>query len=59
MNDITIVTAFFDIGRGEWTPEKGLPHYLHRTNETYLDRFSIMAELDNPMVIYKIGRAHV
>ena len=52
MNDITIVTAFFDIGRGEWTPEKGLPHYLHRTNETYLDRFAIMAELDNPMVIY-------
>ena len=39
MNDITIVTAFFDIGRGEWTPDKGLPHYLHRTNQTYLQRF--------------------
>lgn len=52
MNEITIVTAFFDIGRGDWTPEKGLPHYLHRTTQTYLDRFAIMAQLDNPMVIY-------
>jgi hypothetical protein len=31
MNEITIVTAFFDIGRGNWTPDKGLPHYLQRT----------------------------
>jgi protein YibB len=52
MNDITIVTAFFDIGRGDWTPDKGLPHYLHRTNKTYFDRFSHMAKLDNPMVVY-------
>lgn len=52
MNDITIVTAFFDIGRGDWTPDKGLPHYLQRTNETYLERFANMATLDNPMVIY-------
>ncbi len=22
MNDITIVTAFFDIGRGDWTPDR-------------------------------------
>jgi len=52
MSDITIVTAFFDIGRGDWTPEKGLPHYLHRTTETYLDRFAHMATLDNEMVIF-------
>ena len=52
MNDITIVTAFFDIGRGDWTPDKGLPHYLQRTTQTYMDRFAIMAKLDNPMVIY-------
>jgi len=52
MNDITIVTAFFDIGRGDWTPDKGLPHYLHRTTKTYLDRFSHMAKLENPMVVY-------
>lgn len=52
MNDITIVTAFFDIGRGDWTPDKGLPHYLHRTTETYLERFSHMAKLDNEMIIF-------
>ena len=52
MNDITIVTAFFDIGRGEWSPDKGLPHYLQRTNETYLERFSHMAKLENDMVIF-------
>ena len=52
MNDITIVTAFFDIGRGEWSPDKGLPHYLQRTTQTYLDRFSHMAKLENPMVVY-------
>jgi protein YibB len=52
MNEIGIVTAFFDIGRGEWTPDKGLPHYLHRTNDTYLHRFRHMAQLENPMVVY-------
>lgn len=52
MNDITIVTAFFDIGRGEWTPDKGLPHYLQRTTDTYLERFSHMAKLENEMIIF-------
>jgi protein YibB len=52
MNDITIVTAFFDIGRGDWTPDKGLPHYLQRTNQTYLERFGHMAKLENEMVVY-------
>jgi protein YibB len=52
MNDITIVTAFFDIGRGDWTPDKGLPHYLHRTTDTYFERFGHMAKLENPMVVY-------
>jgi protein YibB len=52
MNDITIVTAFFDIGRGDWTPEKGLPHYLHRTTDTYFERFGHMAKLENPMVVF-------
>lgn len=52
MSDITIVTAFFDIGRGEWTPEKGYPHYLQRSTDTYFERFAHMAKLENPMVIY-------
>lgn len=49
---ITIVTAFYDIGRGDWTPEKGFPHYLQRTTETYIERFSHMAQLENPMIIF-------
>jgi protein YibB len=52
MNDITIVTAFFDIGRGDWTPDKNLPHYLQRTTKTYLERFGHLAKLENDMVIY-------
>lgn len=51
MSDITIVTAFFDIGRGDWTPDKGLPHYLQRTTDTYIERFSHMAKLENDMVV--------
>jgi protein YibB len=52
MTNITIVTAFFDIGRSEWTPDKGLPHYLQRSTETYIERFSHMAQLENDMVIF-------
>ena len=52
MNEISIVTAFFDIGRGDWTPDKGLPHYLQRTTDTYFDRFANMANLDNTLVVY-------
>jgi len=52
MSDITIVTAFFDIGRGDWTPDKGLPHYLQRTTQTYIQRFSNLAKLDNKIIIF-------
>ena len=52
MSDITIVTAFFDIDRHEWTPDKGLPHFLHRTSQTYLERFGHLAQLDHQMVIF-------
>jgi len=51
-NDITIVTAFFDIGRGDWTPDRGFPSYLHRTTDTYFERFSHLAQLDNEMFIF-------
>lgn len=52
MSDITIVTAFFDIGRGDWTPDKGLPHYLQRTTQTYFERFGHMAKLENKMIVF-------
>lgn len=50
--DITIVTAFFDIGRGDWVPERGYPHYLHRSTDTYFERFAYLAELENEMFIF-------
>jgi protein YibB len=52
MSDITIVTAFYDIGRGDWTPDKGLPHYLQRTTETYIERFSYLAQMENEMIVF-------
>ena len=52
MSKISIVTAFFDIGRGFWTPEKGLPHYLQRSNETYIERFSHLLKLETDITVF-------
>ncbi|WP_163122645.1 WlaTC/HtrL family glycosyltransferase [Acinetobacter portensis] len=50
--NITIVTAFFDIGRGDWTEDKGHPEYLHRTTNKYFDYFKNLAQLENSFIIY-------
>jgi protein YibB len=42
---ITIVTAFFDIGRSSWTG-------FVRTPSDYINNFSHLAQLDNKMFIY-------
>ena len=55
MSDITIVTAFFDLGRGSLPKEvKGrvLPHHQHRTTDTYFEYFKKQAKLQNDMVVY-------
>lgn len=55
MSDITIVTAFFDIGRGDLPKEKHgrpLPWYQHRSIDTYFEYFEKQARLNNDMVIY-------
>lgn len=52
MDKISIVTAFFDIGRGEWTPDKGLPHYLQRSVNIYIERFSYLLNLDTDITVY-------
>lgn len=49
---ITIITAFFDIGRGGWSVENGHPCYLQRSNEKYFKYFSNLAQLENDMVIF-------
>ena len=52
MSKISIVTAFYDIGRGGWTVDKGLPHFLERSNQTYIDRFKTLTKLDNDITVF-------
>lgn len=47
MSEITIVTAFFDIGRGEL---KDTPFV--RTNEQYFDYFRFWARMRNKLIVY-------
>lgn len=49
MSDITIVTAFFDIGRGEWATGG-----FKRTPEDYLNYFKQLAVLENEMIIFTL-----
>ncbi|HGY3716904.1 TPA: protein YibB [Citrobacter gillenii] len=51
-SSITIVTAFFDIGRGNWTSEKGFAPYLERKSETYIEYFKNLSTLENEMIIF-------
>ncbi len=53
--DISVVTAFYDIGRGNLPKSKHgreLPFYQHRSVDTYFEFFSNLAKLQNEMVIY-------
>lgn len=55
MSDITIVTAFFDIGRGNLPKEKHgriIPAYQHRNNDKYFEYFQNLAKVNNDMVVY-------
>jgi protein YibB len=57
MSDISIVTAFYDIGRGDWSTnvEKNggpLPHYLQRSVDKYIDHFRQMCKLENEIIVY-------
>lgn len=51
-SSITIVSAFYDIGRGDWTSDKGFSPHLERTTDTYIEYFKNLATLDNEMVIF-------
>jgi protein YibB len=55
MSDITVVTAFFDIGRGSLPATyrgRALPPHQHRSVDTYFSYFENLAQLDNDMVVY-------
>ena len=43
--DITVVTGFYDIGRGDWDTQ------YKRPTQDYFNCFTVLAELKNPMVI--------
>lgn len=45
MSEITIVTAFYDIGRTNW---KAYP----RSTEEYMQRFKWLCKLDNDIIVY-------
>ncbi|MFB6349605.1 WlaTC/HtrL family glycosyltransferase [Moraxella sp. ZJ142] len=51
MDNITIVTAFFDIGRGNISTDN-YPAYLNRSTDTYFEYFSNLAQLENEMIIF-------
>lgn len=55
MHNITIVTAFFDIGRGILPISvhgRYIPEYQHRTVDDYFAFFANLATIENNMVIY-------
>ena len=55
---ITVVTAFFDIGRGNWVGVANgheMPAFLQRTTDTYFERFTRLAKLQNPLVVHTTG----
>lgn len=57
MSKISIVTAFYDIGRGDWSTNVSknggpLPHYLQRSVDKYLDHFKRMCELHTEVIVY-------
>ncbi len=50
--DITVVTAFFDLGRAEWKTGNKKESPFQRSNDHYFKYFSYLATLKNPMVIF-------
>ena len=50
--DITVVTSFFDLGRGDWKVAGGKNSPFQRSLEHYFQYFSHLAKLKNPMVIF-------
>lgn len=49
---ITIVTAFFDIGRGNWKKRNNSSEKFDRANETYFSYFKRLAKLENNVIIF-------
>ena len=55
MSEITIVTAFFNIGRGNLPQTihgRRIPEYQHRDVDKYFEYFNNLAKIKNDMVVY-------
>ena len=52
VEDYAFVSSFFDIGRGDW------PDEFARSAETYLYRFSLLVQLNLPLLLF-IDRRHL
>ena len=50
--EITVVTAFFDLGRGDWKVGSNKTSPFQRSTDHYFEYFSHLAKLKNPMVIF-------
>lgn len=51
----TIVTAFVDIGRGDWSGEANgatIPSFIKRDTNTYFERFERLTKIANPIICY-------
>lgn len=51
----TIVTAFYDLGRGDWEGEANgqqIAPYIKRTTDTYFERFERLCKIANPIVCF-------
>ena len=58
MDNVTVVTAFFDIGRGSLPSTyrgRVLPSHQHRSVDTYFSYFENLAQLKNDLIVYTTG----
>ena len=53
---IGIVTAFFDIGRGDWAKRPNTPVWLARSTEDYFACFERMCRLETEIVVFTESR---
>lgn len=51
-DDIAVVTAFFDIGRGHWREGGSKASRFQRTVDDYFAMFARLAKLKNPMIVF-------
>ncbi len=51
-DDITVVTAFFDIGRGDWRDGADAGARFRRTVDDYFAMFARLAKLKNQMIVF-------